>query len=266
MELSIVIPCYNEVENVPKLKQELLPVLHELMRERSIELVFVDDGSTDGTLQALKDALEGETPEIARKYEAHPTNYGLGRAIRTGFAAASGEIIVTTDSDGTYKFSSLPSLLDCLSDGVDIVTASPYHPQGGVVGVPRYRLVLSQGSSLIYRLLVDRHIHTYTCLYRAYRREVIDSIQFASDGFLGGTELMVKAMLFGFRVAEFPAVLYRRTFGASKAKIARTIRAHLGFQWTVLLHQLHIRTLVKRNGKKGDRGWNYSTYSAEKGS
>jgi dolichol-phosphate mannosyltransferase len=66
---------------------------------------------------------------------------------------------------------------------VDIVTASPYHPHGGVVGVPLFRLVLSQGSSLIYRLLVDRNIHTYTCLYRAYRREVIDSIQFVSDGF-----------------------------------------------------------------------------------
>jgi dolichol-phosphate mannosyltransferase len=247
------------------MKQELLPVLHELMRDHSIELVFVDDGSTDGTLQALKDALQGESPEIARKYETHPTNYGLGRAIRTGFAAAGGEVIVTTDSDGTYKFSSLPSLLACLSNGVDIVTASPYHPQGGVVGVPRYRLILSQGSSLIYRLLVDRNIHTYTCLYRAYRREVVDSVQFASDGFLGGTELMVKGMLMGFRVAEFPAVLYRRTFGVSKARIARTIRAHLAFQWSVLLHRLHIRSLVKRNGKKGDRGWIYNKYSAEKG-
>jgi dolichol-phosphate mannosyltransferase len=217
-------------------------------------------------LQALKGALAGEIPAIPVKYEAHPTNWGLGRALRTGFAAASGEVIVATDSDGTYKFSSLPALLAYLTDEVDMVTASPYHPKGGVVGVPRYRLILSQGSSLIYRLLVDRKIHTYTCLYRAYRREVIETVRFAADGFLGGTELMVKGMLMGFRVAEYPAVLYRRTFGVSKAKIARTIRAHLVFQWFVLLHRLHLRPLVERNRKKGDREWMYKEYSAEGGS
>ena len=119
-----------------------------------------------------------------------------------------------------------------LTPEMDIVTASPYHPAGGVVGVPANRLFLSRGSSFLYRILVDRHVYTYTCLFRAYRSEVIKNINFSSNGFLAGTEVLVKAILKGYRVAEFPAVLHRRMYGVSKAKIAETIFSHLSFQGT----------------------------------
>ncbi len=154
-------------------------------------------------------------------------------------------MIVTTDSDGTYRYTEIPSLLSHLTVDVDVVTASPYHPAGGVAGVPGYRLVLSRGSSLIYRILVDRHVHTYTSLFRAYRRSVIEHVSFASNGFLAGTELMVKAMLAGYRVAEYPTVLYSRVYGVSKAKLARTIVAHLRFQGRVLLSRLGWAPLIK---------------------
>jgi dolichol-phosphate mannosyltransferase len=75
---------------------------------------------------------------------------------------------------------------------------------------------------------------------------VIERIAFDSNGYLSGTELMVKAMLAGYTVAEYPAVLYSRVAGASKAKIARTIRSHLKFQWQVLLTRLRLKTLVKQ--------------------
>jgi dolichol-phosphate mannosyltransferase len=126
---------------------------------------------------------------------------------------------------------------------VAIVTASPYHPDGEVVGVPGYRLFLSRGSSLLYRILLDWKIHTYTALYRAYRREVVDQILFSADDFLGGTELMVKAMLKGYQVDEYPAALHRRMFGVSKAKLMRTIISHLNFQGRLVLHRLHIRSM-----------------------
>jgi dolichol-phosphate mannosyltransferase len=240
MELSIVIPCYNEAENAAKIETELFPVVRGLAASQSVEVIFVDDGSTDNTWQMLHNVVENNTEPlkgVVVRFERHAMNRGLGAALRTGFETVNGQVIVTTDSDGTYKFSEIPALLSCLKPGVDIVTASPYHPEGGVIGVPHYRLVLSQGSSAIYRLLVDRRVHTYTSLFRAYRRIVIEQVPFESDGFLAGTELMVKAMLSGFRVAEYPAVLHRRAFGASKAKIARTIRAHLEFQRSILLHR-----------------------------
>lgn len=241
MNLSVIVPCYNEVDNIPKIRDELLPVVEGLATNHSVEVVFVDDGSRDGTWDALVSTLTPYSrPGLILRFERHAKNRGLGAALRTGFAAALGEVMITTDSDGTYRFTEIPHLLARLTPDVAIVTASPYHPAGGVAGVPGYRLILSRGSSLLYRLLVNRHVHTYTSLFRAYRREVVTRIPFESDGFLAGTELMVKAMLLGYRVAEHPAVLYSRAHGVSKAKLARTIRAHLAFQWRVLQHRLHV--------------------------
>jgi dolichol-phosphate mannosyltransferase len=174
------------------------------------------------------------------KYLRHQTNLGLGAAIRTGFSGADGDIILTVDSDGTYKFSEIPALLAMLVQGVDLVTASPYHPDGGVVGVPANRLILSQGSSILYRILVDWDIHTYTCLFRAYRSEVVRTVPFKANDFLAGTELLVGAILRGFRVVEYPSVLHKRMYGVSKARIVQTIRSHLKFQATILLTRLQM--------------------------
>lgn len=251
MKVSFVVPCYNEVDNIEKLKTEFFPTIEKLLGSHldsatidSIEVVFVDDGSRDGTYEALKSSFGSyEHPSISIKFEKHQVNRGLGAAMRTGFGVVTGDVVVTTDSDGTYHFSTIPSLLELLNGKVAIVTASPYHPKGEVVGVPGYRIFLSRGSSLLYRILLDWKVHTYTALYRAYRREVIDQIPFAADDFLGGTELMVKAMLKDYQVAEYPAALHRRMFGVSKAKLLKTIKSHLNFQTRLVLHRLHIRSM-----------------------
>ena len=257
MKLSVIIPCYNEAENVPKLHDELLPVIQAMLASGrmnvaesldSTEMIFVDDGSSDGTSARLKESFQGVTsPGLSFQFLKHETNAGLGAAVRTGFSHASGDILVTVDSDGTYKFSEIPTLLNCLTPGVDIVTASPYHPQGGVIGVPEYRLFFSKGSSMLYRILVDRNIYTYTCLFRAYRVQVVREISYVSNDFLGGTELLVKAMLKGFRAADFPSVLHRRMYGVSKARIARTIRSHLKFMGWVLLQRLRLAFGARAN-------------------
>ena len=252
MKLSVVVPCYNEEDNIDKLSTEFFPIITKLIgnclpdggQVEAIEVVFVDDGSRDSTYKALVDAFAHYGhPAISVKFEKHSVNRGLGAALRTGFEASSGEIIVTTDSDGTYHFSTIPVMLEHLTKDVAIVTASPYHPRGEVVGVPGYRIFLSRGSSLLYRLLLNWRIHTYTALYRAYRRDVVDQIHFAANDFLGGTELMVKAMLKGYKVDEFPAALHRRMFGVSKAKLLKTIKSHLTFQGRLVLHRLHIRSM-----------------------
>jgi dolichol-phosphate mannosyltransferase len=257
VDISVVIPCYNEADNVEKLKTEFFPVARALAKARSVEVIFVDDGSSDATWQVLNEAFGGinQPDGLVVRFERHERNRGLGAALRTGFAAASGQLIVTTDSDGTYHFDEIPAMLARLEPGVDIVTASPYHPDGGVAGVPAYRLLLSRGASALYRVLVEWRVYTYTALFRAYRRQVIDRIQFQADGFLGGTELMVKAMLAGYRVVEHPAVLHRRVFGVSKAKLARTIKAHLRFQGRILLYRLHLVPLDKRIGAKEAQQW-----------
>lgn len=254
MDLSIVIPCYNEADNLTKIQNEFFPVAAELAKTYSVQVIFVDDGSTDETWQTFTAAFgNGSQGQVAVQFERHAVNRGLGAALRTGFAAARGEIIVTTDSDGTYQFSEIPVLLSHLTPDVDIVTASPYHPAGGVAGVPPYRLILSRGSSTLYRLLVNWRVHTYTSLFRAYRRRVIEQTPFESDGFLAGTELLVNGMLMGYRVAEYPAVLYSRVHGASKAKLARTILAHLKFQAQVLLRRLNLAPRVEPRQAWGEQ-------------
>ncbi len=228
VDLSIVIPCYNEAEGIPAMRERIGQVLPTLRKRGSLELILVDDGSSDGTGELLKAAF-ADLPET--RVVAHDRNRGLGAALRTGFAQLRGATVVTCDSDGTYPFAEIPALLDRLTPDVDIVTASPYHPDGAIENVPAYRVLISQGASLCYRLIVDRHIHTYTALFRAYRREVIDRVNADADadGFLMVTQLLVEARLAGYKVTEYPAVLRVRQYGQSKARIWRITRTHLRY-------------------------------------
>jgi dolichol-phosphate mannosyltransferase len=225
--LSLVIPCYNESEGIPSMRERLADVLPTLRQQGSVELVLVDDGSSDGTYKLLREAFDGWRDV---RIVQHERNQGLGAALRTGFANASGEIIVTCDSDGTYPFAEIPAMLALLRPGIDIVTASPYHPSGGIENVPAYRVALSKGASLLYRLLLDWRINTYTAMFRAYRRQVIERISTNSTGFLMVTELLVEAMLAGFKVAEYPTLLRVRRYGQSKARLWQITRSHLSYQ------------------------------------
>jgi dolichol-phosphate mannosyltransferase len=254
-KLSIIVPCFNEIENIEILDNELLPIIEKIIDEGGIrngigidfaEIIFIDDGSLDGTYKKLKEVFSNKKlPKIEIKILKHKKNLGLGAALRTGFNIAEGDLIVTLDSDGTYKFSGIHAILSCMEPGIDIVTASPYHPLGKVVGIPAYRLILSRGSSLIYRLLMDWRIHTYTCLFRVYRSRVVKDVNFEANGFLGGTELLVKAMLKGYVATEIPEELHRRQYGESKARIIKTILSHLRFQVWLLQQKIRMILLGK---------------------
>jgi dolichol-phosphate mannosyltransferase len=250
MEISIVIPAFNEAEGVQQTAESLGNVLNYLRKTHSVEVIFVNDGSKDDTERLLKERF-ADDPKV--RVVSHEVNRGLGAAIRTGFAHATGDIIITTDFDGTYAFNTIPQLLGrIIIDRVDIVTASPYHPNGNVEGVPRYRLLFSFGASLLYRLLVKWHVHTWTALFRAYRRRVIENVKFDSNDFLAGTELLVKALQAGYTVSEFPTTLRVRTFGQSSLKIARVTKAHLKFQLRILRSSI-LRTPPSGAGKLAER-------------
>jgi dolichol-phosphate mannosyltransferase len=236
MKLSLVIPAYNESEGVHQTANALRTLLAQLSKTHEIEVVFVNDGSKDNTAALL----QNEFKEDSRvRVVSHEVNRGLGAAIRTGLTQAKGDVIITTDFDGTYPLDTIPQILARMSaDDCDICTASPYHPNGHVEGVPGYRLMFSFGASLLYRILVSWRIHTWTALYRAYRRRVVETVTFESNDFLAGTEILVKAIQAGYSVTEFPTTLHVRTFGQSSIKIARVTRSHLKFQWRLLLQSL----------------------------
>lgn len=248
MTTSLIIPCFNEADGLRRLEDELWAVVADLSTRRPVDVVFVDDGSRDETPQLLASVAERWSQRgVSARVVTHPVNRGLGAALRSGFEAARGDVIVTTDSDATYPFAEIPRLLAVIDRGADLVTASPYHPDGGVLNVPGYRLVLSRGASMLYRVVLGRAVHTYTALFRAYRREVLTTVGFDASGFLSATELLVNAILAGFRVEEFPTVLHARRFGSSKAKLARTVWAHLG-----LLS--HLAAMKLRGASRINRG------------
>lgn len=140
--LFIVIPCFNEEDALPQLEQRLPEVLDKLAtRFAKVEVLFVHDGSTDRTLQLLRERFSQD-----RRFRVlvHERNRGLGAALRTGFSASHSDVVVTTDADGTYEFGEILGMTALLTSDIDIVTASPYHPEGGVDGVPAYRRYLSR--------------------------------------------------------------------------------------------------------------------------
>ncbi len=250
-KLSLVIPAYNESEGVRQTAQAVRALVNYLNKNYDTEVIFVNDGSKDNTA-ALLTAEFANDPNV--RVVSHDTNRGMGAAIRTGFQNAQGDIIVTTDFDGTYPLNTIPQMLARMRvDQADLITASPYHPNGMVEGVPGYRLLFSFGASLLYRLLVSWRIHTWTALYRAYSRRVIDAIQFESNDFLAGTEILVKALRAGFRVTEFPTTLHVRTFGQSSLRIARVTRSHLKYQSRLLVESLFGKPEPKKAVAGGSR-------------
>lgn len=235
--LSIIIPCYNEEEGISQLAEKLNPAVTILEKKYSVELIFVDDGSIDQTNQLLHEYYGNN---LYTKILKHEKNKNLGAALRTGFAAASGDFVAALDSDCTYDPSLLQPLLQLLDEKTDIATVSPYHPQGKIGNVPRYRIFLSKGASFLYRVLLDWHLYTYTAMVRVYKKEVIKNISFEQNNFLGVTELLVKAMLQGYKVKELPAELQVRKFGVSKMKMLpiKVIKDHLALMSKVIKYKI----------------------------
>ena len=227
-KLSVIIPCCNEEEALPALVEKLTSALAPLRPAFSVEVIFVDDGSTDRTWEQLCNvyqALPIWTTVLAR----HDHNRGLGVALRTGFERSTGDVVVTVDADGTYPFSIIQSLVAAIDSGADIATASPYHRLGHVEDVSGVRLIFSRGASLLYRVVVDRHIATYTAMVRGYRANVLSKSISNESGFLSVAMTLVEAIRRGAVVTEVPATLSRRQVGRSKARLAKITSAHLRY-------------------------------------
>jgi len=226
MDLSIIIPMFNESENVKTTLSRVEEALSSF--EGDYEIVCVNDGSTDNTLDILKEvASENKKVRVA----SYPRNMGRGMAIRTGFKEARGEIVVSIDADLSYDPHYILDLVGVLKkeEDVDFVLASPYMPGGGVQDVPALRLLISKLGNRILRMAMPNHIYTSTGIFRAYRRRVLDSLELESDGKEIHLEILSKAIALGFRVKEVPAILTGRKKGRSKFKFRKTAISHLEF-------------------------------------
>lgn len=224
--IFVVLPAYNEEEAL----RPLLPKVDAVMRSlgESYRVVVINDGSSDRTAEILR--------ELGREYPidvlTHRYNRGLGETIRDGFEyvaerAAPEDIIVRMDCDDTHDPKYIPSMLEKLRAGYEVVTASRYAPGGGQLGLDWYRRSMSRTANLLFKLCFPvRGLWEYTCGFRAYRAAVVQDalaifgnkfIDLKGMGFTGTLEKLIKFRMMGARIAEVPFVLrYDQKLSSSK--------------------------------------------------
>lgn len=219
MKLSVVIPCFNEEENVRRVAPELLPVLDGLPMES--EVVLVDDGSTDGTAREIKNIRD---PRV--RLVAHEKNQGLSAAMRTGIAAASGDLIVFLDSDFTFHPKLIPQLISAFeANHVDFVIGSP--KLGGYAkDIPAYRLMVSKVANVVYALLLGKRATSINQIFRLYKAPALKALRLTSKGYEINAEILFKLVFAGKTFVEIPAELTVRKFGVSKLRYGREFRRH----------------------------------------
>lgn len=223
--LTIVVPMFNEEEYVRFLSNTLDHVRDRLAGRFDVRYVLVDDGSTDATWDRLE-ATFGDKPGYTLTRHQH--NQGVAAAISTGLRRAETEIVASMDCDCSYDPLELAAMVPLLRPGVDVVTASPYHPAGAVRNVPRWRLTLSKGATWLYRRILRQKLSTYTSCFRVYRRSSVAGITLTYGRYLGVAEMLGRVDLTGGTIVEYPTTLEVRVLGRSKMKTARTVLGHLG--------------------------------------
>jgi dolichol-phosphate mannosyltransferase len=226
MDLSIVIPMFNEAENVEGTLRRVEEALASF--KGAYEIIAVNDGSLDNTLEILE-RMQSQNEKI--KVVSYPKNIGRGMALRKGFEESRGEIVVSIDADLSYDPHYILDLVNTLRTGqdIDLVLASPYMPGGSVQNVPAHRLWISKLGNKILRFAMSNRIYTSTGIFRAYRKRVLDSLELESDGKEIHLEILSKALALGYRVKEIPAILTGRKKGRSKFKLKKTAISHLVF-------------------------------------
>ena len=228
IDVSIVVPAYNESENIVDTADRIAAVFAN--RPEQWELILVDDGSTDNTRAVIQRLATADPRVILAGYA---NNIGRGRALRVGFSRAQGEIIVSTDADLSYDARYILHLLDALYDDpqIDFVLGSPYMPGGGTENVDPARLLVSRWGNKLLQAIISDDIHTFTGIFRAYRREVLTALELESDGKEIHLEILSRALGAGYRAKEVPAVLRSREKGRSKFRFSKTALSHLLFSF-----------------------------------
>ena len=209
----VVVPTYNELENLPRIVERLQTALPEA------HLLVVDDSSPDGTGEEADRLAAGDD----RVHVLHRTvKDGLGKAYLTGFAwglARDYPVIVEMDADGSHAPEQLHRLLEGINAGADLVIGSRYVPGGELVNWPKRREFLSKGANTYARLALGSRIRDITAGFRAYRAEVLRTIgldEVESAGYCFQIDLAWRTLQSGFTVREVPITFTEREIGESK--------------------------------------------------
>lgn len=208
----IIIPTYNESENIP----ELIPKV--LSEDEHLEILIVDDNSPDGTASLVKDIMK-ENPRV--HILERKGKMGLGSAYIAGFKYAlehNYDYVFEMDADFSHNPDDIPNFLEAIKEN-DLVIGSRYISGVNVINWPFRRLLLSIGASKYVRFITSLPIKDPTGGYKCFRKEVLEALDLdsvMSDGYSFQIELNYKVWKKGFRIKEIPIVFYERINGKSK--------------------------------------------------
>ena len=203
--VSVVVPAYNEAAALQRNLGTLCRYLGSLEDEYRWELVIVDDGSTDDTGRLADEFARGRANVHVLH---HLVNFGLGQALRFGFAHCRGDYVVTLDVDLSYAPEHVGAMLARLRQGgARVVVASPYMKGGRVTNVPWLRRVMSQWANRFLSMATGRSVSTVTGMVRAYDGPFLRSLSLKSQYMEINPEVLYKAMLLNARIDEVPGHL-----------------------------------------------------------
>jgi glycosyltransferase involved in cell wall biosynthesis len=235
---SIVLPAYNEVENLRPLVEEIVEVAEgEAMAPyRPIEILIVDDGSTDGTAEVIR--------ELAAEYESVAgiflrRNFGQSAALCAGFDTAAGEYVVPLDADGQNNPADIPTLLDRLEDGFDCVSGWRKDRDD-----PITKTVPSAIQTYLARF-TGPDIHDFGCTLKAYRREAVDELNLRGEG-----HRYIPAKLYdrGYKITEEPVDHRPRTHGSTKYGPGRLVRGFVDLAFNIFWNKYSMRPMHLMGG------------------
>jgi len=213
-ELSIVIPAYNEQKNVSLLYQKLNKVLSNI--QTSYEIIYIDDGSTDNTFSELE-SLQIKDKHI--KVIKFRRNFGQTFALDAGFKAAQGKIIIAMDADLQNDPDDIPSLLEKMKEGYDVVCGWRKSRKD-----PLLKHIISRGANLLRKIIINDKIHDSGCTLKAFKKECFDNLDL-----YGEMHRFIPSLLEwqGFRVTEIAVKHHKRRYGKTKYTISRVIKGFL---------------------------------------
>ncbi len=212
--ISVVLPAYNEEENVGQAVRSVLEVMEPLTPD--YEVIVVDDGSRDRTSEVVAELAEGHRVRLVR----HEVNRGYGGALKSGFEAASRELIFFTSSDNQYDVSEIEKLLPYI-ESADLVIGYRADRQD-----PPVRRFFAWGWTTLVNLLFGYVSRDVDCAFKLFKREVFLQVPIRSEGAMIDTEFLVGAKRKGFDIVEVPVSHFPRLAGEQTgANIGVILRA-----------------------------------------
>ena len=213
MSTLVIIPTYNEAENIAWITEQVFAYCPE------VDILIADDGSPDGTGE-IADKLAATDPRVSVIHRED--KQGLGSAYRAGFAwglERGYDVLCEMDADGSHRAEDLGRLLLASDEGADLVLGSRWVPGGGVVNWPWYRRFISRGGTFYAQVMLGIPVKDATGGYRAFRRETLERLpldEVASQGYCFQIDMARRVLAEGMSIVEVPITFVERVRGESK--------------------------------------------------